>query len=319
MKKMISLMLALVLCLSLCACGGKNDDTGSAGLEYTENSDGTYTVTGVGSCVDEHVVIPRYYNRGLVTCIADEAFSDYRKMTSLTVPDSIKKIGEKAFWGCTKLETVYITDLEAWCNIYFEGLLSNPMSWGAALYLNGEAVTDLVIPANLSVVGDYTFAGCTSLTSVTIPDSVTEIGGAAFSECTGLTNVTIGSGVTEIGFYAFSDCTSLTSVTIPDSVTWIGDYAFARCSSLTSVIIPDGLTRINGYVFNGCSSMTSVTIPNSVTQIGHYAFYNCDSLTSIYFEGTMEQWEAVLCESNDWIGAAEGSRTVYCTDGEFGR
>ena len=284
-------LLSLTMCLSLCACadsetddeGGATRATGSAGLEYSRNSDGTYTVTGVGSCTDEEVVIPQYYKGGLVTHIAADAFREYAIMKSVTVPESVAKIGDDAFWGCRKLEAVYITDLEAWCRIYFENYESNPLSRGAALYLKGELLTDLVIPAGIVSIGNCAFAGCTSLTSVTIPD-----------------------GVTSIGFAAFQDCVSLTSVTIPDSVTEIFDYAFTRCTSLTSVTIPDSVTEINMYVFNGCTSLTSVTIPNSVTKIRGYAFYNCDSLTSIYFEGTLEQWEALCSRSSDWISGIGG-------------
>lgn len=311
MKRYISVFLAAVLCLSLCACGGFADKGGSAGLEYSKNSDGTYTVTGVGSCTDEQVVIPRTYKGALVTCIAADAFSEY-KMTSLTVPSSITKIGEDAFWGCLKLDAVYITDLEAWLRIYFENSASNPLSKNAALYLNGELLTDLVIPASFTSIGEHVFAGCSSLTSVTIPDGVTQIGAYAFAGCSSLTGVNIPDSVTSIGFGAFYGCTSLTGVAIPDSVTDIGTYAFFNCTGLTSLTIPKGVTQIEMYAFNGCENLTSVTIPDSVTKIGGYAFYNCDSLANIYFEGTLEQWEALLFNSNDWISAIEGTRTVYC-------
>lgn len=322
MKRYISILLAAVLCLSLCACADsesadKGGATGSAGLEYSQNSDGSYTVTGVGSCTDEQVIIPQYYKGALVTYIAADAFREYEIMKSVTVPESVAKIGDDAFWGCRKLEAVYITDLEAWCRIYFENYASNPLNKGAALYLNGELLTDLVIPSGMVSIGDFVFVGCNSLTSVTIPDSVTEIGAFAFSDCDSLTSVNIPDSVNSIGSGAFKDCDSLTSVTIPDSVTSIGSGALQDCTSLTSVTIPDGVTEIEMYVFNGCESLTSVTIPDSVTKICGYAFYNCDSLTSIYFEGTLEQWEALMYKSSDWLGEIDGTLTIYCTDGEI--
>ncbi|MBR4881759.1 MAG: leucine-rich repeat domain-containing protein, partial [Clostridia bacterium] len=126
---------------------------------------------------------------------------------------------------CDSLEAVYISDIAAWCNISFD-YGSNPLFNGAVLYLNGEAVTDLIIPDSVTSIGDSAFVGYKSLTSVTIGNSVTSIGDYAFEGCTALESVTIPDSVTSIGDNAFCDCTSLTSVTIPDSVTYIGAGAF---------------------------------------------------------------------------------------------
>ena len=205
-----------------------------------------------------------------VTSIGSAAFLDCRSLTSVTIPDSVTSIGDCAFYGCTSLEDVYITDIAKWCAISFDGTDSNPLYYAKNLYLNGNLVTELVIPDSVTSIGDDAFYGCTSLTSVTIPDSVTSIGDGAFYGCSSLTSVTIGNSVTSIGDYAFCYCYSLTSITIPDSVTSIGSAAFESCDSLTSV-----------------------TIPDSVTSIGDVAFFYCYSLTSIKYSGTEEQWNAI--------------------------
>ena len=75
-------------------------------------------------------------------------------------------------------------------------------------------IRELVIPNNVTTIGDDTFAECSSLTSVTIGNSVTTIGEYAFFNCRSLTSVTIGNSVTTIGEYAFYGCEGLTSVTI---------------------------------------------------------------------------------------------------------
>ncbi|MBE6425019.1 MAG: hypothetical protein E7029_03325 [Planctomycetaceae bacterium] len=166
--------------------------------------------------------------------------------SSVTIPDGVTSIGNKAFSKCGSL-------------------------------------TSVTIPDSVTSIGNGAFSSCKSLTSVTIPDSVTSIGNGAFSSCESLTSVTIPDSVTSIGNYAFSDCKSLTSVTIPDSVTSIGDRAFWGCESLTSVTIPDSVTSIGNDAFSFCHSLTSVTIPDSVTSIGNEAFSCCFSLT-IYGE-----------------------------------
>ena len=86
--------------------------------------------------------------------------------------------------------------MEAWLAIEFGKYAANPLANGAELYLDGELVTDLVIPSGVTSIGSYAFQGCTSLTSVTIPDSVMSMGEDAFYRCGTLRHVTF-LGTTE--------------------------------------------------------------------------------------------------------------------------
>ena len=229
-----------------------------------------------------------------VTTIKAFAFEKASMVKSVTIPSSLKSIGEDAFWGCD-IESVYITNLRAWCDISFilarqsSAVGSHPFYSGDAakrLYLNGSEVKDLVIPNGVTDLS-YVFYRCSCIKTVSIPSSVTTISPNAFYGCSNMTSVAIPNSVTIIGEEAFGGCSSLTSLNIPNSVITIGVKAFYQCSSMKSVNIPSSVTTINWGAFEGCSSLISVTIPNSITQIESNVFECCSSLTSVTIPNTI--------------------------------
>ena len=130
-----------------------------------------------------------------VVIIDDNAFLWCGALKSITIPNTVTSIGEYAFDGCG-LARVYITDLNAWCNIKFANSSSNPLSGTRRLYLNGLEVTNLIIPNTVTSISNYAFYGCRSLESVTIPNSVASIGYAAFRGCSSLNSIKVESGNT---------------------------------------------------------------------------------------------------------------------------
>ena len=149
-----------------------------------------------------------------VTEIKKRAFCRYKNLTSVTIPVSVTSIGRDAFSGCTGLMKVtYTGTLTDWCAIDCENSLANPLhNEKAILYINGLAVTDVVIPNSVTEIKKLAFYWYNNLTSVTIPNNVKSIGKSAFSECTNLTRVTIPSSVESIGEDAFYSCTNLASI-----------------------------------------------------------------------------------------------------------
>ena len=163
----------------------------SVGLEYELTTSGTYTVVGIGTCTDTHVVIPEEYQGKKVTAIAARAFYNCSTIEKITIPASVTSIGTQIFFKADSLHTVYYNSTYS--------STENP-------FLNQKSITKVV------------FGG------KSVPKNICK-------ELSNIEEVVILDGVTEIGSYAFKACGSLTSITIADSVTKIGDDAFRSCSS----------------------------------------------------------------------------------------
>jgi hypothetical protein len=127
-----------------------------------------------------------------VTGIGGHALDRCNNLVSISIGSGVKDIGFDAFQGCSNITTIHINDLASWCMVSFEDweygstrYTSNPFDYGTIehLYVNGEEITDLVIPDGVTKINSKAFYNLKSLTSVTIPNSVTKIGGSAFYGC----------------------------------------------------------------------------------------------------------------------------------------
>ncbi len=217
-----------------------------------------------------------------VVSIGTYAFYQCSALTSVTFGSKIKTVYNGAFNNCTNLKTVQISDLAAWCSIEFGMENSNPLTLdGANLYLDGEAVSELIIPEGVTSIGNYAFCG-TSFKSVTIPDSVANIGHAAFSG-SAIERLVLNAAL--IDDSAFSNCTSLTSVTFKDGVHYISGSAFEDCTALSSVTFGNGLLSIGDKAFSA-TAVKEITLPASLRSIESTAFYSCESLTGVVFSLT---------------------------------
>lgn len=310
MKKLISLFLAVSMLLLLLPAVSAEDEetTGKCGDSLTwELKDGILTVRGMGDMWDyakispwETHAIQRVEIAEGVTGIGAYAFADC-SLTSVSIPESVKKIGNCAFYYDKGLTAVEIG--------------KNVIHIGDYAFV-GCGLTDVRIPANVQDIGRGALAECFSLKSIrveesnpqytavdgvlfdktqknllicpagkedasyTVPNGVTTIGESAFADCRNLTAVTISDGVTDIGIGAFEHCGKLTSVVLPSSVTAIGGGAFCY-SGLTSIVIPDSVTNLGGALFSECHNLTSVVLPKGMTSIGERTFETCESLESV--------------------------------------
>lgn len=100
-----------------------------------------------------------------------------------------------------------------------------------------ESVMNDGVSYSVAEIDYRAFAQCQALTSVVIPDSLKVVGGSAFYMCKALTSVTLGSSVEKIDVDAFYNTLALKSITLPNSLKTIGEGAFGY-SGITSIEIP---------------------------------------------------------------------------------
>ncbi len=247
------------------------------------------------------------------TSIPTKAFYGCSMLTSIAIPSSVTNIGSDAFFNCTGLSEVHISDIAGWCSVTFNGAYSSPFAYADNLYVDGELVTNLTIPDGVTEIGQESFSGCAGLTSVTIPDSVTNINKSAFSDCSGLVMVTMGNGVSSIGDYAFDNCSKLRTVyyhgtslmrskmsisarnnSYLTNATWRYIMPFSgTCGKSVKWTYEDGgiLTISGSGAMSNYSSsdeqpwarwreqIATLVIEDGVTSIGDYAFYDCSRIT----------------------------------------
>ncbi len=280
-----------------CAVCGYNKPT--EGLVYVLNdNNNSYSVAGIGEVTDKDIIIPSRYKGLPVTGIGAEAFVGC-SLTSVSIPDSVTKIEDRAFSYC-------------------------------------DSITEIVISDSVTSIGDGAFLSCISLINVRISDKVTNIGINAFLNCpievvamptaaiefipkSKLKDVTITSGK-NIGYKAFYKCNKLVKIQIADSVTEIAKNAFFGCPveeavipTIAIVCMPKGKLRnvtitsgesIDSKAFAYSRRLTNVSIPNCIESVSSDAFDGCDNIRyneyeNCYYLGNSANPYVVLVKAID--------------------
>lgn len=328
----VALAVLLFAILSLPACGNGGDGE----CVFVSNGDGTCYLSGIVGFYGERAVIPDSSPSGdIVIGVADGAFAG-NALSSVTLPKTVKYIGNRAFANCKKLKEIELpANVEKIGGYLFEGCLGletvtvsaenkNYFSSGNCIVALNDGLLvagckNSVIPNDGSVkaIGNGAFMGQAGIIDLELPNGLTSIGANAFDGCSAMTKADIPETVSDIGKYAFNRCSSLVSVSIPAGVRVISEGAFRYCSAVSELSISAGVEIIDDLAFFGCSSIVDPAIPVTVTEIGGMAFGECVKILNIFIPKNVrlvEEGAFLYCEQL-WGLKVDKENPVYRASG----
>lgn len=175
--------------------------------------------------------------------LSEGSLSDFdSKLIAIILPKNCKEIGERAFYQCTRLQTVSL-------------------------------------PNTLEKIGIEAFIE-TAITSINLPAGVTRIESNTFLDCYELSSCSM-KNVTFIGSAAFSGCKSLSKITLPANITTIEGGVFSG-TGIKQIEIPEGITELSGAIFYNCLNLEKVILPSSLKYINDGCFQRCNNLKQIH-------------------------------------
>lgn len=239
-----------------------------------------------------------------ITTVESRAFSYCMKLTSVVLPEGVTELGYGAFWNCTTLEGLTLPSS-------LNKVGSESFFFNLALHHVNYAGT--VADWETIEIGYGNRLLC--LSSIHCTDGDVPIAGSIGEEINytltpeGVLTVT---GAGNWDSEAFKYSSTIQSVVLENGVTEIGQEAFSGCSHLASAIIPDSVEAIRTRAFSTCENLQSIRIPGNVTEMGDEVFNWCYTLTEVTFGGTVEDWQALVGETNN---PKLDELSITCSDG----
>lgn len=245
--------------------------------------------------------IPAYVDGKPVTNIGTGgyAFEDCIYLESVTLPDTVRTIGTNAF--------------------------------------SNTAVSEIVLPENVTDIDLNAFGNCIFLEKVNIPSGVTKISDSVFKNCFSLENIDLSENITEIGSYAFNGCISLKEISIPSSVKNIKDYVFTNCYSLERINVSEennfyydedgvlfreikwagGNVTRNLVEYPAARANETYTMPDGIQIIVKGAFSGCCSLRKVTVSGNVERIEFNAFSDSESLESVIIPKSAWSIDENF--
>ena len=319
MKKALSL-LSFLLTIALCAlcfsaCMNEMREFRSGDYRYTVENDEVTITQYTGN--DAEVTVPGSIKGMPVVAIDSTAFHHCDNMRSVTIPDSVVRIGGLAFSKCYALEHVTlgrgIREIDfspfSFCekmiynkyeNGYYVGNEENP--YLALVSMASEDAETVTIHPDTVVVCGSAMKGCSSLRELFVSDAVVSIGSFAFGYCSSLETLYIPESVESIGYMAFEHCDSLLNIVVSDKSPHFKSVdgslfshdgtrliKYTAGQNVSSYSIPNGVLIIEDFAFENAKQLTEVVLSDSVEEIGHSAFIHCENLRNIQLGNSLKR------------------------------
>ncbi len=306
LKKWITTLFLIVsIVLSVTAYASEADGDYAVGyLQYTIK-DGLATITHCDEYLTGEFSVPSELSGCPVVAIGDRAFIK-SQLSKLTIPESINYIGDEAF-AFSSIET-YI-GVENVSHIGKYAFAASPVR-SIALPQTMEEIPEglfmcatfndyskLFLPYSAKKIGAFAFYGIPSTMDIVLPPNITEIGDAAFALSYSLrwNDLILPEGLVSIGDGAFQDNNSLLSVSLPSTLKNCGSGvvpAFFSCDNLDSVQMAEGIQSLPNAAFLNCYKLRSVDLPNSLTALSPDEFKLAENiLTGDIFNSGVNVYE----------------------------
>ncbi len=264
---------------------------------YPNGSNNNPVISNAGPFVGDANLNTVTYN---MTVIPDYFMLGCSGITSFTINDNVKEIGECAFFHADNLATVAISDDSSLKKI------------GYAAFWGEKKLSSINLPEGLEAIDNVAFVNCTSLTDIKLPSTLESLGTGAFSACTGLTKINIPKNLTvnynsnEIG---------------PDNSNGnyqnIGPFGIVKNNgsvgntSFTEIEFEDGITEIPDYLFSGYMGSADIIIPDTVTTIGMYAFRSINNVEKLYIPASVTKIEEEKTNKFATITSTNENFSIY--------
>ena len=176
---------------------------------------------------------------------------------TLTIPDSVTKIGEGAFANLSGLKTIIIP--------------GTVKEIGASAFAYNKTLETVIMQDGVKIIGNAAFSNCDNLVNVNMAKTIKDIGGASFWDDHKIKRIEIPEQVEKIAAMTFYDCNELKEITLSSNIKKIDDEAF-RGTAFESIILPDKLQEIGTNVFSYNKQLKDIIIkgenPNYIYENG---------------------------------------------------
>lgn len=290
MKKTFFTILLLLLGINCYAQGYSFSSVCSTGqtLSYNTTSDSTVSVSPTGDQMGRLIIPEEVIFNGItykVTGIPNYAFYGCSSLTSIYIPNSVKRIGSFSFASCLNIDTLFLgRDIEQIGSACFNG------SWINTVIFNCKE-----LPSHIS--GDTMFLGCTGC-SGWIPGFPyrTESWNAYSyhyfhkdpfaSSYNSIQHIVLGPDVESIPDYMFLPFDNVATFECNAAIKHIGRSAFKNCLWFNGNSFDFRyLISVGDSAFWNCSQIYTLYVESDSVNIGVESFGNCANLRSIYFDG----------------------------------